>query len=83
MELGTKITYRAERAAPEIPKRRRLRLQRSKVMWNSAHSDPGQVSGGIGFWPGAVGLPLDGSGGLAGGPFSLSATQCLLHRECS
>lgn len=83
MELGIKITYRAERAAPEIPKRRQLRLQRSKVMWNSAHSDPGEVSGGIGFWPGAVGLPLDGSGGLAGGPFSLSATQCLLHRECS
>lgn len=73
MELGTKITYRAKRAAPEIPKRRRLRLPMFQGDMERAHSDPGEVSGGMGFWPGAVGLLLEGSGSLAGVPFSLFA----------
>lgn len=61
MELGTKITYRAKRAAPEIPKRRWLRLPTSQGDMERAHSDPGEVSGGMGFCPGAVGLLLEGS----------------------
>lgn len=38
MELGTKTTCRADRAVPEIPKRRWLRVQCSKVVFNSTHT---------------------------------------------
>lgn len=38
MELGTKITHRADRALPEIPKVEALRRQRSKMAFNSTHT---------------------------------------------